>query len=137
MTARLPTESLELSGTLAKNPDRARARADEPRDTPPLDVENEPVCLDPLELVEWRMLVAQSHRGVLREADANILIIAAKIVTASKYCVGAPDNGLAAMAAKYLGLLGMTPVDRSKVSAPKSDDKPAKYGSFGQPKLVS
>jgi len=136
MPARLPTELLELSGTKQLQPVRYSDRADEPRDTPLLDADNVPFFLSPEEKTVWIDIVKNCHKGVLKESDGWLLIGAAKVVAAVAFFDGCPPEKTLTVMLQYLSRLGMTPVDSSKVSAPRKAEATPAYAKFGQPRLV-
>jgi len=126
---RTPTNVLDLKGAFKHNPDRGRARADEP--VPVGELVDPPAEMPQEVVARWREIVRLAHKGVLCEVDALIVEQTAyllHLLRTEKWNVPAPIMG------RYeacLGKLGMTPADRSKVSAMKPGEKRNPYAEFG------
>src|SRR5690349_15010559 len=78
---RKPTALLELQGSFKKNPDRGRARKDEPE--PVADLGEPPARLTPLELEMWRELESMAPPRVLTNADRWLVERACKLMAES------------------------------------------------------
>lgn len=133
---RKPTNVLQLAGAFKKDPQRAAARANEPKPTGPIG--DPPAGTDAEVARVWREIVEEAPPGVLTNADRGVLLLMAKLRLHAE--VGDPfiaDDGttfetVRIYDTKRLTLLlrcytelGMTPASRSKVQAKQPDDKPA------------
>lgn len=116
---RTPTNVLALKGAFAHNPDRGRARAAEPE--PVGEIGDPPDHLDELARDAWRELVKHAHAGVLCAADRPFMEYAAKVWAQIKASPEV-DPKLGIRFESIIGRLGMSPADRSKVSAIKPRD---------------
>lgn len=117
---RVPTAKLKLRGAFKRNPKRAAARAHEPK-ARPLNG-RPPKGLKPKEVEAWNDLIADAPAGVLTSADRCILELTAALL--AKRRTGALNGFLAQQLRACLASLGMTPADRSKVSAPGGNQPP-------------
>jgi phage terminase small subunit len=124
---RLPTNVLKLKGAYKKDPQRLKARENEPENKKAIG--NPPTHLDKSEKAAFREIVKLSIDGVLGEADRLAVEMAAKLLI---ICRGQRVvNGEVVLPTaseqnqffKYLCQFGMTPADRSKVSVPKAKEK--------------
>lgn len=119
---RKPTNVLELKGAFNHNPDRGRARENEPE--PEAPISDAPGYFNEVQAEAYRELVRKAHRGVLCDADSVAVeagaVLLARLRTSTEEFTAGEFGRLEAI----LGKLGMTPADRSKVSAPKK----AKHG---------
>jgi phage terminase small subunit len=109
---RKPTAALELSGAFAHNPDRKRARANEP--VPIGALGDPPEHLDELHKNMWRLMAAEAHW--LTSADAFMFEIAVKYMM--RFKIGSTDSKCDALLINVLNKLGFGPAERSKISAP-------------------
>ena len=112
---RKPTARLKRSGAFRKNPKREAARKAEPRPNGPSGAP--PASLTDPQVACWNEIIAYSHEGVLTKADRHIVELAARllaIVRAGKKLTAFHVQQLRGIYAS----LGMTPADRSRVSAP-------------------
>lgn len=126
---RKPSNVLELNGAFKKDPARGRARADEPVVT--TDIGEPPKHLRP-EVVEcWNEIVAQAPARVLTGSDRLIVEYTAEILYLLRYEGFSANTALLNRFETALGKLGMTPSDRSKVSATKSNEQKNPYAEFG------
>jgi hypothetical protein len=118
---RKPTNILYLSGAFKKNPQRAEARANEPKPSAPAG--DPPDWLNQSEREAWTWIVARCAPGVLGNSDDGILELTAglrALLTQRNLDV----KGRALLKACYAEL-GMTPASRSKVHArPGGEEKP-------------
>jgi hypothetical protein len=114
MPARQPTSLLELKGSFRKHPERRRPA--EPRDARPLG--DPPARLPKRALPFWREIVDMVPAGVLKRADRWCVELAACLMAKAVKT----DEGLSAAELNtlrsVLAAMGMTPVDRSKMSIP-------------------
>ena len=124
---RKPSAILERNGAFAKNPDRARARANEPKDMIPLGPPSDTLTEEETET--WHELVQEAPAGVVTEADRRIM----EVLTVLAIRLRKRELDVAGMTqfVKFLGLLGMTPADRSRVTATpqKAENKFSKRAS--------
>lgn len=114
---RKPTNVLELTGAFKANPSRGRERENEP--SPEEPISDAPAHFDAGQAEAYRELVRKAHRGVLCDADSVVVEAGAVLLARMRK---APDEFTAGEFGRLeaiLGKLGMTPADRSKVSAPK------------------
>lgn len=128
---RKPTEELERNGAFAKNPKRKRV---DPKTSGPI---GDPPPGMPLELhAIWYELAQHAPLNVLRSADRMLLEAAARLTAEVRLPIGCSEQGIRqfptatfAQLIKCLSLMGMTPVDRSKVHAPqeKAENPFAKF----------
>jgi hypothetical protein len=126
---RKPTNVLELTGAFRKNPARAAERDDEPAADVPIGPA--PPHFDALQVEAYDELVRRAHRGVLCDSDGVAVEVGAVLLARLRK---APDDFTAGEFGRLqaiLGTLGMTPADRSKVSAIKPREKANPYSEFG------
>lgn len=113
---RKPTAVLKLVGAFKANPKRTRT---DPEPSGPLG--DPPEHLSEAERACWRELVVMSPPGVLTGGDAWAVEIAARLMAEYR------ADGRLFQAAKLsrlqaaLGSLGLSPADRSRVSAIKAE----------------
>lgn len=116
---RKPTKTLEASGAFAHNPDRGRAREQEPQY--PSGVPAPPPYLNQAALDEYdRLATLLGHRGVLQQTDWGVLVAYCQHWAGMVACWEAGGFVAPANSAEYRRLaaaLGLTPADRSKVPA--------------------
>ena len=112
---RTATNVLALRGTFKKNPDRGRARADEPVVTEPLG--DPPEQLSAECCVAWDYLHKCAPYGVLTRADRVAFELAAVLFAQFRQSPFEMDSAKIARLNALLGQFGMTPSDRSKVTA--------------------
>lgn len=119
---RTATAQLEARGSFLKHPERKRGRSDEPKPTG--DLGEPPKELDRDEKLAWRYIAGLLPPGVAFNSDRVAMEEAACLLVSCrrKRATAAERNLLKG----YLRDFGMTPADRSRVSAkaPKklSDD---------------
>jgi phage terminase small subunit len=132
---RKPTNILHLSGSFKKNPDRLRARANEPK--PSGEIGDPPAWMDEAHARCWRDIVADAPPGVLSNTDRGLLALMVPLRLHSEG--GDPfvtedgkimetirvynDKRLALLLRCYTEL-GFTPASRSKVQAKQVEDAP-------------
>jgi len=111
---RKPTKILQFTGAFDKNPDRAKAREHEPKDTPPIQ-DGAPEWMTEAEQKAWRWVIAHAHPGVLTTADSGIVELTAQLrALVVQHIADSKDR---AQLRTCYNDLGMTPASRSKVSA--------------------
>ena len=122
---RKPAAVLELVGAFAKNP--SRRRATEPRSHKPLGAS--PGALGGEAASCWRELAEAAPTGVLLASDRFVVEIASRLMARMR------ESGLKSSETSsllsILRLLGMTPVDRTRIIAVEQveeDDLP--FGEF-------
>lgn len=112
MPTRQPTKLLELRGSFRKHPKRRRPT--EPQDARPLG--DPPARLPKRALPFWAEIVDMVPADVLKRADPWCVELAsclmAKAIKTNKGVTAAELNTLRSL----LAAMGMTPVDRSKMS---------------------
>ena len=121
---RTPTAQLEARGAFVKNPQRKRTRHSEPQPTAFLG--DPPKHLKANEKNVWRELAAKLVRGVAANSDEaafeTLVCLISDFRQRRRRRVPQPVGEYTAMTKLYT-LFGMTPADRSKVSAGKSKGK--------------
>ena len=110
---RKPTNVLELKGAFRRNPKRKRARGNEP--PPNGAIGRVPGHLSEEERNAWRQIVRDAPPGVLCKADRLAVESAARCLAILRET---DSLRWAAELRHWLVRLGMTPADRSRVSAP-------------------
>lgn len=110
-----------MKGALRKNPDRARARENEPQPEgnigpPPADF-LKPGMDGPLHLAIWNELIAQTPVGVLTSADRFHVESTVRLFARDRR--GVAKTAEKALLNKMLGQMGLNPADRSRVAASK------------------
>lgn len=113
---RTPTNLLVLRGGLKNRPARAAKRAGEPEPNGPIG--NAPKHLTPEQKQAWDDIVSTCHEGVLCAAD-RLYVEYGATVLAQVRKEGAKNPRLGTRLEMVLTRLGMTPADRSRVSAVK------------------
>jgi phage terminase small subunit len=129
---RKPTNVLQLAGAFKKNPDRGRARANEPRPTGAIG--DPPDALSEAVRKAWHDTVAEAPPGVLTNADRGILTLVAMlrdhaehgeiyitregVVTDERVW----DTKKLALLKSCYTELGMTPASRSKVQIKPAEE---------------
>lgn len=109
---------LDARGAFKKDPQRKRARENEPQVAEPLP-DTPPDYLEPEVQASWCELVALIPAGVAKSCDRYIVEMAATLITRLRIeSVVMPQERFSELR-RCLGELGMTPASRSKVSAPK------------------
>jgi len=121
---RKPTAVHELTGAFKKNPDRGRARSNEP--VPKAGIGQAPSHMSDHARGCWDEIVGIVPNGVLYDSDRIIVEIAANLLSEYR-TAGLKTSELTALRAS-LASLGLTPADRSKISVPDAAAK----NPFGQ-----
>ena len=120
---RKPTALLELTGAFKRNPQRWRARSNEPKPTGPIGDYPSDRAVTPADI--WDELVIQCAPGVLQKYDRVALEMTADLL--AKYrasqigpdgarCFPSIDTKYIALLDKLLARFGMNPSDRTKLS---------------------
>jgi len=120
---------MEATGGFKNNPDRKRKDPDTGGELglPPTDLDEE-------ELRAWIDIVNNAPLNVLRNSDRAIVTLAARIQAHIKiHDLLDISVGMIAQYQKCLAALGMTPADRSRVSATE-EKKAGKFAQFQMPK---
>ena len=123
--ARTPTQLLAINGGLAKNPGRYADRVNEPQSNGP--VGNAPDYFDEARNVLWVEIVSLVPDGVLQRSDRLIVELTTHLMHDLR--TGQADNRTIAQLRASLASLGMSPSDRSRVSAApaNSQDDPMQF----------
>jgi hypothetical protein len=120
---RKPTALLELTGALAHDPGRYAGRQHEPQTDEPVGDPSE--WMSERQKAIWVEFVAMAHDGVITRADRHAVEIAVALIDEFR---SAPRKFAPAKYAQLRTILasfGMTPADRSRVTAkPKKDVNP-------------
>lgn len=127
MPARKPSAVLELTGAFDRNPSRRRARAAEPQPEGPIG--DPPAHLPPTVAACWREIAELCCTGVLARSDRLAVEHAAHLLAhlRGRNWQVPPAVWLRFEAA--LGRLGLSPVDRARVS--EAPPQRPKKGSCG------
>lgn len=125
---RTATNVLDATGAFQKNPKRRNARKNEPKPTGKIG--DPPKWFDKNREGVWRELVEQSAPGVLTNSDRAVLERVSDLLWQSREKPGefpaAKDNLLM----RGLSMIGMTPADRSKISAVQDDKPTSEFDGF-------
>jgi hypothetical protein len=120
---RKPTAVLELNGAFKHDPARGEARKHEPKPEGPLGAP--PASLEDGEIECWGELSASA--GWLTNADRWVVELAVCLMAKKRECGIGGRHGISvgelAQLNQCLREMGLTPVARSKVAAPKKDNK--------------
>jgi hypothetical protein len=126
---RKPSNVLELKGAFKKDPSRGVARANEP--VALKEIGDAPAHLSPEVAACWVEIVGLAHKGVLCEVDRLIVEHTAHMLAHLRVMDWRAHPSILIRFEACLGKLGMTPSDRSKVSAIKKDEQKNPYAEFG------
>jgi phage terminase small subunit len=122
---RTPTALLALNGGLAKNPGRYLDRASEPSSNGPIG--DPPSHLNKASKAIWTEVIDLVPPGVLQKSDRLIVELITRLIVDLR----SGEYNIASIAQLRMALasLGMTPADRSRVSAPNAppEDDPLKF----------
>ena len=116
---RTPTAILEARGSFKRHPERARARAGEPRPTTPLG--GPPETLNAAAKTAWREMAATGFW--LTDCDGFLVEIAAGLMADQR--AGTIDNPARACLVGTLSKLGFGPAERSKMRVPEVKESSA------------
>lgn len=111
---RIPTATLERRGSFKKDPQRGRARKNEPRINGPIGPP--PARLTQKQQECWYEIVNDAAEGVLARSDRFIVEIAAYLLAMLRGR-GNPPAFVVPQLRACLASMGMTPGDRSRVNA--------------------
>jgi hypothetical protein len=114
---RKPTNLHEISGAFKKNPDRGRARKNEP--VPKAGIGPAPSHMTDQERACWDEIVSIVPNGVLYDSDRLAVEITAKLL--AKYRRDEHSTPELTALRASLSSLGLTPADRSKIVVPDRD----------------
>jgi hypothetical protein len=126
--ARKPTNVLELKGAFKKDPQRAAARAGEPKADG--SVGEPPMHLTPAARMVWVELTSMAHKGTLCAADRLFMEYAVKVVMTMRRRKASIDPKIGVRFEAVIARLGMSPADRSKVSVLPSKPDADPYAEF-------
>lgn len=124
---RKPTNVLELTGSLNKNPSRREARTDEPRNLDELG--KSPERLTAQQKEAWNEIANNCPHGVLTKADRHALEMTA-VLLAEFWANGIQMQGThLSLLNTLLAKMGMNPSDRSRVTVrePKNENPFSKH----------
>jgi hypothetical protein len=119
---RTPTSILERNGAFDHDPQRRADREDEPIPAGPLG--DPPETFTPEQAHVWDELAGQAPDGVLTSADRILVEIACRLIArlrANEPLKAAETNQIISCLAR----MGLTPADRSRISAKGQRDKEA------------
>ena len=125
---RTPTNVLQLRGAFKKDPQRARARQNEPE--PKAGIGSAPDWMAADAKAAWDYLVSIALPGVLGDSDRAYLEVAAELL-ALKRRVGLENIKAAKLGLldRMLSKLGLNPADRSRVTIGGKPSAPAQRGN--------
>lgn len=126
---RKPSNVLELKGSFKVHPERKAARANEP--DPVGDIGEAPDRLSEFERECWNELVSSAHAGVLCASDRLFVEYGARVLAQLRNATEI-DPKLGIRFETVCGRLGMTPADRSRVSAIKPKEEESPYAEFAR-----
>src|SRR5690349_4947352 len=130
MPARKPTAVLQLSGAFKHNPARAAERENEPE--PKAGIGPAPSSLSIPEAEAWDYLVGIAPVGVLGDSDRAHLELAARLLAYSRtISIDKIDVSKLNRLTALLGLMGLNPVDRSKVKVGGKANHARRGNRFG------
>lgn len=113
---RTPSNILDARGAFDKNPNRRRVDEPEPNG----EIGEPPTRFNAAELVAWSEIVSTCAAGVFCKSDRLAVEVAAVLLAMFREDpAGIPAAKLARLDS-LMARFGMTPSDRSKVSAPKA-----------------
>jgi len=116
---RIPTNILELRGSFKKDPQRRKARANEPTGIPGLG--DAPERLSEAERTAWAEISQTCAAGVLTQSDRLALELAACLLAELWDTKREFHNARRRLLHSMLASFGMTPSDRSRVSVAKPE----------------
>jgi hypothetical protein len=130
MPARRKTlTELSLSGQLSHNPSRYKDRFNQPKSSGPLG--KPPAKMRREDRVAWRELVKLVPGGVLERSDRWLVEVCAGLMAGlRKHGALAVPVGHMALLMKGLSLMGLSPVDRLRVSVPPDPNKPNAFADL-------
>ena len=121
-----PTRILELNGAFRKNPQRKKKRANEP--IPDQPIGDPPTRLTKSQKAVWRELVKQTVPGVLMLSDRALLSVVCILLDQFWHANSGECEKLMAgeltQLMRGLSALGLSPVDRTRVSVPPKPEPP-------------
>lgn len=126
---RKPTNILQLKGGFKSHADRARARANEPTPLGPLDTKP-PSWLTEAQRVCYTEIMDTCHPDVLSTADATVVQLVACLTAEFRENPGKMPVARMVRLMTGLGMLGMTPADRSKVAGIGANRRDSPYAKF-------
>lgn len=120
---RKPSNILQMSGAFDKNPDRKRARKDEPIPTELLG--DPPARLSDSEQAAWHEVVSIAPPGVLMNSDRIAMEILATLLAQFRADPHGFQPTRLARLESMIVKMGLTPADRSRViAAPQESANP-------------
>ena len=121
---KLPSNVKKLKNTYREH----RENKDEPISEEPLG--NAPDCLDDKQKQVWFELSEITPEGVLTDADRIIVEIATRMLTTLR-TMGKLSVGEMGHLIGCLARMGLTPVDRAKISVKKTKTEESPWEKFG------
>ena len=128
---RKPTAVLELVGAFKHNPDRAAARKDEPAVTG--EIGEPPEHLSDAVKACWREIVGLAHEGTLGAGERLVMEHGAQLLAQLRADDWQVHPTIMLRYETFLGKLGLTPADRSRVQAPKKAAAASPLDRFKRP----
>lgn len=124
---RKPTTILDLTGRLKHDKKRYQGRKDEPVVNGPLG--GPPDRLDPNQRAIWLEIQGELVEGVALASDRQSFELLVRLVDRCRR--NDLDGAGLAMMGRLFVAFGMTPADRSRVSAPKPPSEENPFGALG------
>ena len=118
-----PTNVLNATGAFKKNPKRKKERLSIPIYKDPIGNPPDYFTVDKTAL--WNELKKKTPKGILHPGDRFILEGTVHLICELRLCPTKFSASMYSILAKYLGMLGLTPVDRYKLDiiAPKKKEE--------------
>ena len=127
---RKPTAVLAKRGAFKKDPKRAIARKHEPAPNGPIG--QPPVGLTAKQLACWNELIANAPEGVLTRADRGVVELTARL-QAQMRGKAKLSTSISQQLRSCFASLGMTPADRSRVTAPSAAPPKSPWDAIDHP----
>lgn len=121
-----PTAILHLRGAFDAHPERLRDRANEPRPTKPIGPA--PSWMNPEQRSAFREIARRAYPGVLASGDVFALELAAVLLAQMRRDPASMSAAKMGRLQALLGSMGLTPADRSRVSAAPLQPRKASNG---------
>src|SRR4051812_661944 len=121
MARNFPPKALQNEDSLKHDPQRARARENEPAPIGPLG--DPPARLSGLQVEAWREVVSVVPDGVLFNADRLLVEKTARLMAREwqgEDLTAAEHN----LMLRCFSLMGMTPADRARLNVPRKPERP-------------
>lgn len=131
MPARKPTNVLALTGTLKHNAYRYESREGEPEAIG--EIGDPPEHLPEPVKACWREIVGLAHEGTLGAGDRLVMEHGAQLLAQLRADDWKVHPTIMLRYEAFLGKLGLTPADRSRVQVPKKKAEASPLDKFKRP----